>query len=97
MTAFDRNYRLNSKISGRDFGERRLERSRRTRQIREGKPAIRGLLLRFRGSGANLRDRLSTIEHGQGRDHVKLMGFDGLVLGQETPIETISLPRRYEI
>src|SRR6185295_17977720 len=64
MTVFDRNYCLNSKISGRDFGERRLERGGRARQIREGKPAIRGLLLRFRRGGTNLRDRLPAIEHG---------------------------------
>ena len=66
MTVFDRNYRLNPKISGRDFGERRLERGSRARQIREGKPAIRGLLLRFRRSGPDLCDRLSTIEQRRG-------------------------------
>src|SRR5688572_17446081 len=84
-TVFDRNYRLNSKISGRDFGERRLERGRRARQLREGQAAIRGLLLRFRGGRANLRDRFSSIKQGLGRDYVKLMGFDGLVFQQEDP------------
>jgi hypothetical protein len=84
-TVLDRNYRLNCKISGRDFGEGRLERSRSTRQIREGKPAIGGLLLRFGCGGADLRDRLSTVEQGRRRDDVKLMGFDGLVFQQEDP------------
>jgi len=76
---------LPPEISGRDFGERRLERDGRARQIREGKSAIRGLLLRFRRGGANLRDRLSAVKQSQWRDHVKLMGFDGLVFQQEDP------------
>src|SRR6266404_3778301 len=70
-------------MSGGDFRQRCVERRGRARQILEHEAAIGRLLLRFRRGRANLGHRLSIVEQGLWCDHVKLMGFDGLILEQK--------------
>src|ERR1700722_12151252 len=85
-----------------DLGQRSVERRCRARQILERESAISGLLLRRGCRGPDLGDRLSVIEQGQRRDHLKFMGLDRLVLQQKdaerddvlaAPVGNISVDR----
>src|SRR5229473_4053401 len=69
--------------SSRDLRQRSIKRRGGAWQILEGKPAVGRLLLRFRRGGTNLGHRLGAIEQGFWCDHMKLMGFDRLILQQE--------------
>src|SRR5260221_6339401 len=80
MTVLILQYHPYSKISGGDFDQRRLKCRGRSRQIRKGKTAVCGLLLRVRCRGADSRDRLCAIEQPQRRREGELMAFAGRVL-----------------
>ena len=70
-------------MSGCKFRQRRVERRGSTRQVLEREAAVGRLLLRLGRGGANLGHRFCAIEQGLRRDHMKLVGFDRLILEQE--------------